>query len=240
LFKYIGETEKNLPKISSAELVEKVINALGGEENLLKIKSRVVKFDVDLIHQGVKGFGMSYLDSPNRSSSEITITALGKKIGTIKDYFDGTVGGESTSFSRDEIYTGQRLEDVRFAADFNSWTSWKNDGKTKIEVKSTGKVDGEDAYIVRVKNEKASAITYFVSTKTFLPLKQTSIIVLSTSAQRIPISSTFHDYRSVDGVMIPFKVVMDNPGMGDVVMTTKEIKQNVTIDAGKFTSNQKK
>ncbi len=33
-FKYIGETEKNIPKISANELLDKVINALGGEENI--------------------------------------------------------------------------------------------------------------------------------------------------------------------------------------------------------------
>lgn len=233
-FKYIGETEKNTPEISSEELIVKVIDALGGEENVRKVNSRVTKFDIDFVHQGVKGAGVGYSMAPLKNATEITINALGKQIGTIQEYFDGTSGGESASFSRDEVYTGQRLEDVKFSSDFYSWATWKNDNKTKIEVRSTGKVNDEDAYIVSVKGDKSSAFTYYISTKSFLPLKLTAIVVSSTSSQRIPISSTFHDYKSVDGIMLPFKIISDNPGMGDVVITTKEIKHNVSIDPKKF------
>jgi hypothetical protein len=42
------------------------------------------------------------------------------------------------------------------------------------------------------------------------------------------------DYRSVDGVMIPFKTVTISPSMGDVVMYVKEVKNNATIDAKVF------
>ena len=233
-FNYVGETEKNdSVKITADELMAKTIEALGGEDNLRKINSRVSKFEIDLVHQGVKGYGTSYAEAPNKTSTETKITALGKEIATITDYFDGTSGGEATSFARDEVYTGQRLKDVKYSADFNSFLDWKTETKS-VEIKGIEKVGDEDAYVVKVQPKEASAVTYYISTKTFLPVKTISLIVSSTSSQKIPIASTMSDYREVDGVMIPFKVVSENPGMGDVVIYTKEVKHNVKIDDAKF------
>lgn len=238
-FDYIGKTEKNSPKITADELMPKVIAALGGEENLRKFNSRVTKFDVDFVHQGVKGYGTSYAKAPFKTSTEMTLTALAKEIGSITDYFDGTSGGEVTSFSRDETYTGQRLEDVKYSADFYSFLDWKNDIKS-IEITRTQKVGDEETYVVKVQPKEANAVNYYISTKTFLPVKMISVVVSSTSQQKIPISSEMSDYRKVDGIMIPFKVVTANPGMGDVVIYTKEVKHNVPIDDAKFKTRNEK
>jgi hypothetical protein len=221
------------PKITVDELMTKTVEALGGEENLRKINSRVTKFDLDFVHQGLKGYGKVYEKAPNMSATDTTITALGKKIATIEEFFDGTGGGEKSSFSRNETYTGQRLEDVRFGADFYKLLDWKKDVKS-AEVTGIQKVGDEEAYIVKVQPEKASPITYYISTKTFLPVKITSLIVSSTSPQKIPYSQTLSDYRNVDGVMIPFKTVSENPGMGEIVTYVKEVKHNGKIEDKKF------
>ena len=91
------------------------------------------------------------------------------------------------------------------------------------------KVGDEEAYIVVAKYEKASGMTHYISTKTFLPLKVTTLVSSSTSSQKTPISQMYSDYRMVDGVMTAFKTVSDNPGMGTVVTYVKEVKNNVTI-----------
>lgn len=233
-FDFVGETEKNnAPKITADELMPKIIAAIGGEENMRKFNSRVTKFDVDFVHQGVKGYGSSYAEAPFKTSTEMTLTALGKEIGSITDYFDGTKGGEATSFSRDETYTGQRLADVKYSADFYGFLDWKNDTKS-VEITGTAKVGDKETYVVKVQPKEANVVTYYISTKTFLPVKTISLVVSSTSSQKIPISSELSDYRKVDGIMFPFKVVTANPGMGDVVVTTKEVKHNVPIDGAKF------
>jgi hypothetical protein len=90
------------------------------------------------------------------------------------------------------------------------------------------------AYKVVFKPEKGNAVTYFISTKTFLPLKRNSVVASSTSQQKIPQSLTFEDYREVDGVKLPFKSISSNPGMGDIVIYVKEVKHNVKIDDKRF------
>lgn len=221
------------PKISVEEVMTKTIDALGGEANWRKLNSRVTEFELDFVSQGLKGKGAGYAKAPGSTFSKNEITALGKTIATIEEYFDGTNGGEKSTFSTSEAYTGQRLEDVKYGANFYGILDWKKDN-AKAEITGTQKVGDEEAYVVKIKPEKANAVTYFISTKTFLPVKQTSVIVSSTSAQKTPYSSIMSDYRKVDGVMIPFKTVSENPGMGETVIYVKSVKHNVKIDDQKF------
>lgn len=229
-FKFIGAGEKTeAPKITVDELMAKTITALGGEAAIRKINSREMKFELDFEHQGVKASGVSYAKAPNMSATEMTFTALGKPIATGLDYFDGATGGEIYSFSPADTFTGQRLEDVKYENDFYGLLNWKN-GLKSAEVVSMSKIGDEDVYVVRIQPEKASETTYFISAKTFLPLRKRSLIASSTSNQKTPSVSTMSDYRNVDGVMIPFKTVTVSPSMGDVVMYVKEVKNNVAID----------
>lgn len=233
-FKYVGEIKiTEAPEITVEELMVKTIEAAGGETNWRKINSRMTKFDIDFVHQGLKGAGTSYQKAPNMSASRITISAFGRPIATIDDYFDGTNSIEKTSFAPEERHSGRRLEDIKLARDFYGLLNWKKDLK-EAKIEGIEKVGGEEAYKVVFQMEKASSITYYISTKTFLPLKQESVVVSSTSSQTIPVSQTFSDYREVDGVMVPFKTVSSNTGIGETVIYVKEIKHNVKIDDKTF------
>jgi len=227
---YAGAADKGpeKPKISAEEVITKTIDALGGAEALKSATSRQVKFEIDFENQGVKGFGTSYAKVPNMTGTHTTLTAVGKEIATIDEYFDGTAGGEFFSFAPSDTYTGQRLEDARLQNDFYGYLNWKT-GLKSAEVTGTEKVGDEEAYVVVAKYEKASDMTHYISTKTFLPLKVTTLVSSSTSSQKTPISQMYSDYRMVDGVMTAFKTVSDNPGMGTVVTYVKEVKNNVTI-----------
>ena len=166
---------------------------------------------------------------PNLAATDSTLTALGKTIASSFEYFDGTNGGDWTSFSPADTFVGQRLEDIKYENDFYGLLNWKQ-GLKSSEVTGTEKVGDEEVYVVVLRPEKASEVTYYISAKTFLPLKKKSIVVSSTSSQKFPFTSTMSDYRAVDGVMIPFKTTSMNPGMGAVVVYAKEVKNNVTID----------
>lgn len=234
-FKFLGETEKNnnKPKISFDEVLTKTIAALGGEENWRKLNSRQTKFDLDFVNQGLQAKGIAYQKAPNKSASELTIDVFGKRIATMSDYFDGTKGGENQSFGRDEEFTGKRLEDVKFANYFYGLLDWQ-DKLEKAEIIKTDKIGDDEVYIVSIEPKNASRVLLYISTETFLPLRKTSIIVSSTSSQKIPISETFNDYKEVDGVMIPFKITSSSPVMGEIIFYVREIKHNVEISDKKF------
>jgi hypothetical protein len=106
--------------------------------------------------------------------------------------------------------------------------NWKNNYKT-ITIKRMGKVGDEDVYILEKRNEKGSPVTDFISTKSFLVLRRNSVIVSETAGIELPQTELFSDYRNVDGVMIPFKMVSNNLANGDIVTRVVDVKFDVDI-----------
>ena len=225
----VSAASANAPKMSVDELMKKVVDALGGEANWRKIKSRVSTYDVDYVNQGVKGYGTKYEKYPNLTADETNLTALGKPIGKTFEYFDGTSGGEDTSFTPAEKYTGKQLEDARINADFYGLIDWQTNYK-KADFRGAAKVENEDAYVVVFEPEKGSKNTIYFSQKTFLPLKLESLSTSSTENISFPYSELFSDYREIDGIKIPFKIVNSNSNSGESITIVKEIKQNTAID----------
>ncbi len=223
-------TEADLKKslISTDELIAKMIEASGGEANLLKHKSAVMTVELDLESQGMKGLGTISTRAPNLAGSEMTFTALGKKVAQIVTFFDGNGGGEVMTFGPPETYSGKRLDDIRNGADFYDVLNWKTSYKN-ITVKRITKVGDEDAYVVEKRPEKGTLVTDYVSTKSFLLLKRESLIVSETAGVEIPQTQTFSDYRNVDGVMVAFKSSSSNIANGDITMRVRDMKFDVAI-----------
>lgn len=210
------------------DLLTRVIAAYGGEENLRKHKSSLATVEVDLENQGVMAKGTISARAPNQSASEMTFTALGKNLGTLSSYFDGAAGGEIISFAPAETYSGKRLEDIKAGSDFYDVLNWKKNYQT-ITFKRMGKVGDEEVYIIEKKNEKGTPVTDYISTKSFLVLRRDSLIASETSGVELPQTQRFSDFRNVDGVMVPFKVVSNNIANGDVVVRIIDLKFDVDI-----------
>ncbi len=211
------------------ELEAKTIAAVGGEAAWRKITSRVVEADVDLANQGVQAKAVSYAKAPNKILNEITLTALGKTLGTGYDFFDGSTGQEEYSFAPVDKYSGLRLDDARLAADFYGPLDWKTNFK-KVEITGTAKVGDEEAYVVSFEPKAGTPYKEYYSTRTFLLLKREGVIPSSTSEQKLPYTVTFSDYRDVDGVKLAFKSVNSTVSNGDVISVITSVKQNVPID----------
>ena len=226
-----AKTESTL--ISVDELLSKVIAAYGGEENLRKHKSSVMMIDVDFENQGVQGKGSISAQAPNMTATDMTFTALGKKIGSIVSYFDGNAGGDVLSFAPEDTYSGKRLEDIKAGSDFYDALNWKANYKT-LTVKRMGKVGDEDVYILEKRSEKGTPVLDYISTKSFLVLRRDSVIVSETAGFELPQTQLFSDYRNVEGVMVPFKTVANSLTQGDVVMRVTDIKWNVDIPESAF------
>lgn len=224
--------------IAADDLLAKMIEAYGGESNLRKHKTSVMNIEIDMESQGVTGYGVVKAKAPNLAASEMTITALDKKIGAIVSYFNGNAGGELMTFGPEEIYTGKRLEDIKAGSDFYDVLDWKKNYPS-ITVKRIAKVGDEDAYVVEKRSEKGSPITDYVSTKTFLVLKRESVIHSDTTGVDIPQTEMFSDYRNVDGVMVAFKSTSSNIANGDVVVRVKEVKFDVELPDTAFSKPAK-
>src|SRR5262245_44471029 len=87
--------------------------------------------------------------------------ALGKKIGAMREYFDGARGAQEVSFAPAQIKTGKSLEAARIEADFYGLLNWKKLFK-EVSVKRMSKVGDEDVYVVVKTPEQADPTRFRV------------------------------------------------------------------------------
>jgi len=211
------------------ELMAKMIDAAGGEANLRKHKSAVTIATLDYEQQGMTGETTIHARAPNSWSETITLFALGKKLGTTHEFFDGTNGGAELSFLRSRAVVGDQLQDMKIASDFYPLLNWKTLFKT-VTIKGVSKVGDEDAYVIVKTPEKGASVTDYVSTKSFL--------VLRREVTR-GVAESYSDYRTVNGVMKPFKIEISVPGYGNIVVKVKDIKFDAAIPEPVFRAGEK-
>lgn len=226
------------PGITVDDLMAKAITAAGGEANLRKHRSMKVVTTLDFENRGLTGESVAYTRAPNLSAPTITIMGLGKKIGSIREYYDGASGGSETDFSLPEVYKEKQLDDTRVASDFYETPNWKRLYKT-VTIKEKSKVDGEEVYVVVKTPEKGNAVTDYISAKSFLLLKRDRTISVGAGQGAIPISETYGDYRNIDGVTLAFSSVTSHPSMGRVVGKVKEIKFDIDTPDATFRATAK-
>ncbi|HEY2846754.1 MAG TPA: serine hydrolase [Pyrinomonadaceae bacterium] len=232
--------KKEEPKapITVDELRSKIIEAAGGEANIRKVTSRVTEADIDMQNQGVKGTSTSWTKAGSKTASETHLTALGKEIAERWEYFDGTAGAAVWSFAPKAEYTGKRLADVRRGADL--YDILDRDQFKNVTVTGVKKVGDEDAYVVRFEVKDGTDYVEYYSTKTFLLLQHDGVEVSSTSSLQVPFTTTYSDYRNVDGLMLPFKTVTNSISQGDIVTSVRSVKQNVPVDDNIFAARSVK
>ncbi len=231
-FTRVEPSEGDGPAISVDELMTKVVEAFGGEANLRKHTSLRAVADIEFETQGVTGEVTVYARAPGAGASEVTLTALGKRIGRVREYFDGTTGGTETSFSPYQPYTPDQLADARINAAFDPISNW-NTLFDEVEIARTSTLGDEEVYVVKKTPSTGRSITDYVSTKTFLVLRrdrQSSI----PGGGVITVTETYSDYRKVDGVAVPFETTLDNPGTGKMITRVREVEFDVEIPEGVF------
>jgi CubicO group peptidase (beta-lactamase class C family) len=227
------------PAISVDELMSKVIAAAGGEANLRKHTSMVTTAIIDFENQGVTGEATISAKAPNLSATDLTLMALGKKIGAMREYFDGERGAQEASFAPAQIKTGKSLEAARIEADFYGLLNWKKLFK-EVSIKRMSKIGDEDVYVVVKTPEQADPITDYISAKSFLLLKRETIDSRSTRMVEQSARAIYSDYRMVDGLMIPFKTAHNTLDLGDVIVRVKEVKFDVNLPDSVFHSQARK
>jgi CubicO group peptidase (beta-lactamase class C family) len=105
--------------------------------------------------------------------------------------------------------------------------------------KEMSKVGEEEVYVVIKTPEKGTAITDYISAKTFLLVKRDMFSTPVACIQGfVPISETFSDFRSIGGIMIPFQSVSNHPELGRVVARVKEVKFDESIPDATFRSQK--
>ena len=215
------------PALPSADdIFNKYIVALGGQQAIDKLKSRVAKGTLVQANGNTLQFEI-YQVAPDKFYQIVTTPQ-----GAIERGFNGTVGWEKSARGVRE-FTGFELAQLKDANNLFRQIRLKEQF-TRTRVVGKDKIGDRDVYVMVATTTDNKRERLFFDAETGLLLRR--IAYTTTMIVVIPDQVDFEDYREVDGVKFPFTARISVTEPGNPVSTRKfsEIKVNAAVDESKF------
>ena len=215
---------KAIPEgMTALDVVDNYIKAIGGRDMLLNVNTLVSNMDVTLPGAPFKPMAISKQMMPNKISFEMKANMGGQTMSLMKRNFSGEKGymeqqGQKMQMSEEEIIEAKNVEGIFDELYYN---------EDQTELLSINSIDGEDVYKVKVvKNEKTSYRYYAVESGYLMSIEEED--------ENKNISSTkYGDYRSVNGIMMPYFMQV-NAGGQNLEFNTTEVLVNSELKDSDF------
>lgn len=212
-------TAAALPSVP--ELLRRMIAAAGGERNIRRHTSLEARYEKHYLNQGVDAELLVRAKAPDLLAEDEALSAVGKPIGTVSVRFDGTTGGQETTFGQDATYAGEELEHLRRRAPLHRLLDFGR-GYQRLTVAPGGAVDGEEV-VVLAGHAGGHTDLFHVSTRTWL-------VVRTDHAAEV---TTFSDFRNVEGIVVPHRVHVQDP-LGESTLTLRALRFDVPLSNDLF------
>ncbi|MBO0932210.1 outer membrane lipoprotein-sorting protein [Fibrella aquatilis] len=210
------------------EIVDKHIAAMGGEDKLKTVTSLITERSLSVQGMEIPTVMTIVVGKSLRSES----TIMGNAMVQVVD------GGGSTGWSikpammqgtgePEDMPADQIKQQVGQLDPFGPLHNYKDKGN-KVELVGKEKVDGKDAYHMKVTTKEGNTIDEFLDANTYLVSKVKSVM----GGQEGEIA--FSDYKDVDGIKFANTMEIANPQMGTLTMTTTKTQVNAKVDESIF------
>lgn len=176
-------------------VLEKYINAIGTEELIKKVYSRIT--NIEGLVEGVQTKIVFYQQAPNKICQEITAGSVFQKI-----IFDGSKGIKIIGDIEQEI-TGDDLVKLKYDAILNLILDPESYG-LKLKYNGLEKIDDRNNYVISLTLPNGTVWLQYYDMETGLKSRDSKEIV--TPQGNFQQITEFDDYRSVEGVLYPFKL----------------------------------
>ena len=211
---------------SAEQILDKYLAASGGRVAWQKLNTRVSKGTVDVPAMNVAGTVEMRQKAPMRILVTVTISGA-----VFSQGFDGTVGWSNDPQNGLREQTGAELAETRRDADFyhplDMHTLY-----SKFKVAGTENVGEHLTYVMEATPADGGDPDklYFAA--------DTGLLVRAISQHHSPegvdsIQEDFDDYRTVDGIEMPFSIHQTSPQM-DLTIKIDEVHHNVALDDAQF------
>jgi Photosynthetic reaction centre cytochrome C subunit len=212
--------------IPADDIINKYIAAIGGQEAIDKIKTRVMKGNI----VGATGQQLSY--EIDQSASNKAYEMFKSDRGMMERAVNGETGWEKNPQGVRDL-AGQQLADLKISLQLFRNLKLKEQYPT-LRVAGRDKVNDRDAYVVAATTADKKRERLYFDMETGLLVRR--ITITQTMIGIIPEQTDFEDYRDVDGVKLPFTIRVSSVDPGNPISTRKfdEIKLNVPVEDSKF------
>ena len=218
---FVPARAENLPK--GDEIMDKHIEAIGGKAAFDKLKNSAAEGTMAV--GGIKGPMKVYQAAPNKMLLDVDLPGIGK----ILEGTDGETAWSNNPFTGARIKKDEERAQAIRGATFNE-SKWRDMYKS-AECVGEEDVESKPCYKVKLTTPEGNVRTSWYDKKNYLLVKQAS---KEKSPQgEIEQESLVSDYKKVDGVLVPHKVVQKAAGQ-EMVMTLDKVQFNVDMPADRF------
>ncbi|MEN3335962.1 MAG: eukaryotic-like serine/threonine-protein kinase, partial [Blastocatellia bacterium] len=201
------------------KILARYVQALGGEEALKAVSSRVATGSFEVPSAGVSGTAEVYQKAPNKNLFIIRILGL----ATTRRGYNGSTGWEVDNEGNVKRLTGSELAAMKRGSGFYRELNLRND-YSNLTLSGKEKVDGKDAFIIDARAADGGEEKMYFDTQTGLLLRNDE----ARESGKGMTKTLFSDYRTVDGIKLPFTFQQED-GQTSAIIRIKEIRHNVTI-----------
>jgi zinc protease len=213
-----------LPSVDS--IIDRYVIALGGKAALEKQTTRVSMGVVEMAGGHLRGTVLIHEKAPDKSLQVVIVAGTAYRQG-----FDGYVGWTDDPQNGPQRMPEAELDEVSRDADFYQPLHLRQIYAT-LTLKDIEKIGDEDVYALEgaAPHSQAPDRIYF-SARTGLLVR---LISLRHTAEGISVlQEDFLDYRSVDGVQVPF-TILQSGGADDLAIKLDQIRFGVELEDSEF------
>lgn len=229
-----GNEVKDVKKatISADELLSNYVNAvtLTNSPKALAKKMKKIKSIAKETSITIPGAPMTLkLTEVNVAPNKEAMKLEAQGMVFQSSYFDGTKGAEKNMQTGEKTMTEAEIAAKKKSAGFFPEMSYKTTGMT-YELKGIETINNKDYYVLATNDGESQRFDYYDVT-TYMKYKTLSIS--QQGGETAEITVMFDDYREVNGLMIPYKLVQV---IGEMSLegTVKEVLFNSKIDDSLF------
>lgn len=220
-----AEQPAKLPSVDV--ILERNIEALGGEKAMRKLKNRETRGKIELTAFGAEFPVIMRQAAPNKEMMELTIEGL----GTIRDVFTGRKGWTETPDGEVTEKKEREVANKKIDADFYAYLNYKKN-YPEIAFQGVEQVAGKKVYAVKMTPKKGDADTFYFDAATGLVAGVASTAEMQ--GQEVKTKVLFRDYKKVDGVQIPHTLELEEPAFASFTIRLGSVKHNVKANAKWF------
>jgi photosynthetic reaction center cytochrome c subunit len=235
------EARANLP--SADQILAKYVEALGGEQAIRKVTSRVIT-GTQFVPSGPGGaIPVPAAVERDEKSPNLVVSIYKTPTYTLSNGFDGSKAWAQDA--RGRVNEPGNTEQMRAKRDSDFYLSLDlKQNYTQMRVVRTETVNGHEAYLVVARPQGDSPERLYFDVHSGLLLRK--LTVLPTPLGNSPYQVDYDDYRDTgSGVKFPFLITM-NPATPESIPSTTatlrvtKVEDNAQVDAAKFNKPESK
>ncbi len=216
--------------------MEKHLAALGGRAALAKLESRIATGTMTISMQGIQMSGPIelYAKRPNkgRMYARIDLSAAGGGEVVLDNRCDGKTAWLDNSMQGGREATGSQLQTMLNATFPTPRLNYKEAG-AKVELAGKEKVGDRAAYVIVFTPKTGPSSKQYFDAETYQLLRTVMTLDVQELGGATEQTTDSSDYREVDGVKVPFSVVVVN-AMQTVTIALTKVEHNKPIDEAMF------